>query len=98
MFIDYGDLRFNSSGGEQCVSRLYCAPLELGLVCDRCSYKHSAPPELNGLVEALPRRVSVVAFAADFTTGTQSSTEHAQSKTNQDTGFRGWSWLPLGLE
>ena len=31
------------------------APRELGLVCDRCSYKHSAPPELTRLVAALPR-------------------------------------------
>src|SRR5437588_275298 len=33
-----------------------CAPTELGLVCDRCSYKHSAPPELTPLVAALPLR------------------------------------------
>ena len=25
----------------------YCAPPALGLICDRFSYKHSAPPELN---------------------------------------------------
>jgi hypothetical protein len=25
----------------------HCAPPELGLVCDRFGYKHSAPPELN---------------------------------------------------
>ena len=31
------------------------APTELGFVCDRCSYKHSAPTELTRLVAALPR-------------------------------------------
>ena len=31
------------------------APTELGLFCDRCSYKHSAPTELTRLVAAPPR-------------------------------------------
>ena len=35
---------------------------ELGLVCDRCSYKHSAPPELTRLVAALPRCESSVSL------------------------------------
>src|SRR5438034_10595139 len=30
---------------------------ELGLFCDRCSYKHSAPAELTRLVAAPPRCV-----------------------------------------
>ena len=34
---------------------LYFAPTELGLVCNRGSYKHSAPTELTRLVAAPPR-------------------------------------------
>ena len=47
MFIDTWLLTFHSSVGAQCVSRSYFAPTELGMVCDRCGYKHSAPTELN---------------------------------------------------
>src|SRR5207248_8119484 len=46
-----------SSVGAQCISRLCFAPPELGLFCDRCSYKHFAPMELTRLVAAPPRCV-----------------------------------------
>jgi len=32
----------------------YCAPTELELICDRFSYKHSAPPELIARLVAAP--------------------------------------------
>jgi hypothetical protein len=34
------------------------APLELGLVCDRCGYKHSAPAELNAWLKQQVRTAS----------------------------------------
>jgi len=47
MFIAHESIQIASSVGAQFVWRLYFAPTELGLVCDRPSYKHSAPPELK---------------------------------------------------
>ena len=47
MFIGTWLFMFHSSRGAQCLCRSYFAPLELGRVCDRWSYKHSAPTELN---------------------------------------------------
>jgi len=47
MFIDDLLLTLQRSRGAQCVRRSYFAPPELGLVCDRPSYKHSAPTELK---------------------------------------------------
>jgi len=42
MFIDTELFKFPSSVGAQRVSTSHFAPTELGLVCARYSYKHSA--------------------------------------------------------
>ena len=55
MFIDTRLLTFTAPEERNVYGAFSCAPTELGLVCDRCSYKHSAPPELTRLVAALPR-------------------------------------------
>ena len=47
MFIDTDCVTFHSSVGAQCNWSLNFAPTELGVVCDRHNYKHSAPTELN---------------------------------------------------
>ena len=47
MFIGTWLFTFHSSAGAECVSTSHFAPMELGLVDDRDSYKHSAPAELT---------------------------------------------------
>src|SRR6185436_20524457 len=47
MFIETSLFTLQRSRGAQPVWSLRFAPPELSLVCDRCSYKHSAPTELN---------------------------------------------------
>ncbi len=64
LFYRYSYAYAYSSVGAQCISRLCFAPTELGLFCDRCSYKHSAPTELTRLVAAPPRCVLFGCFEA----------------------------------
>ena len=47
MFIENSLFTFQRSRGAQCIWRFCYAPPEPGRVCDRWSYKHSAPTELN---------------------------------------------------
>jgi hypothetical protein len=43
------------------LASLSFAPMELGLICDRCSYKHYAPTELTRFgLRPRPRCVSAV--------------------------------------
>jgi hypothetical protein len=62
MFIDTELFKFPSSVGAQRVSTSHFAPTELGLVCARYSYKHSAPTELNGFGSLMPSCTSVIEF------------------------------------
>jgi len=54
MFIDTRLLTFTAPSERNVYRAFGFAPTELGLIYDRCSYKHSAPTELTRLVAALP--------------------------------------------